>query len=124
MRPVIVQPPRAEPRAFIERAFVLRNEAERAGDQPFGAVVVRDNVIVGQAASEVVRAGDPTLHAELAAIRDTALRLGRRDLTGCRLYSSAQPCPMCEAAAYWAGIERLIWGLGMADGGAPQLRRC
>ncbi len=88
-----------------------------------GALVVKGDRIVGQAPSRVVLERDPTARAEMAAIRDTARRLGRRDLSGCRLYSSSRPCPMCKAAAYWAGIERLSFGRAMTDGGAPRLCR-
>ncbi len=120
----IRQPPSATPAAFIERAFALRQEAGAGGDQPYGAVVVRDGRIVGEAPSRVVTAGDPTAHAETEAIRDAARRLGARSLAGCILYSSSRPCPMCEAAAYWARIERLVHGAQAQDAGAPQLRRC
>jgi len=114
----------ASPRAFIDRAFVLRAAAEAAGDQPYGAVVVRDGRIVGEAPSRVVVNGDPTAHAETEAIRDAALRLGGRDLSGCVLYSSSRPCPMCEAAAYWAGIAGMVHGAAATDAGRPRLDRC
>jgi len=117
----IAQPGQPGPRAFIDRAFEMRRQAEEDGDQSYGAVVVRDGKIVGQAPSRVVVNRDPTAHAEMQAIRDAARRLGSRDLSGCTLYSSSIPCPMCEAAAYWAGIERLTYGHDMADGGAPGL---
>ena len=106
---------------FIERAFELRRQALKSGDQGYGALVVRDGGVVGQSPSRVVSDGDPTAHAEMAAIRDAVRRLGRRDLGGCILYSSSPPCPMCEAAAYWAGIDRLIHGRAGRDGGAPRL---
>ena len=117
----IAQPGRPGPRAFIDRAFEMRRQAEADGDQAYGAVVVRGNAIVGQAPSRVVVNRDPTAHAEMQAIRDAAQRLGSRDLSGCILYSSSKPCPMCEAAAYWAGIEQLTFGRDMTDGGTPGL---
>lgn len=117
----IDQPAQSGPEAFIERAFELRRQASASGDQPYGAVVVKGGRIVGQSQSRVVLDRDPTAHAEMAAIRDAARRLGRRDLGGCALYSSSRPCPMCEAAAYWAGIERLTFGREVTDGGAPKL---
>lgn len=120
----IVQPPTPSPVAFMARAFAMKRAAEEAGDQGYGAVVVRDDAIVGEAPSAVVTRGDPTGHAEMEAIRDAARRLGRRDLSGCTIYSSSRPCPMCEAAAYWAGIERMIYGTALLDAGAPQLGRC
>lgn len=123
-REPILQPPQREPKAFMAQAFAMRNEAERAGDQSFGAVVVRDGRIIGQAPSRVVVHHDPTAHAEMEAIRDAAARLGRRDLVGSTMFSSSRPCPMCEAAAYWAGIERMIHGQSLTDAGSPRLRRC
>ena len=117
----IDQPARPSAEAFIERAFELRCQASASGDQAYGAVVVKDGRIVGQSQSRVVLDRDPTAHAEMAAIRDAARRLGSRDLGGCRLYSSSRPCPMCEAAAYWAGIEGFTHGRAASDGGAPRL---
>ena len=93
----------------------------RSGDQPYGAVVVKDRSIVGEAPSRVVTAGDPTAHAEMEAIRDAARKLGTRDLAGCDLYGSSPACRMCEAAAYWAGIARLFHGADAAGGAPPQL---
>ncbi len=108
-------------KAYIERAFEMRQHAIASGDQAFGAVVVRDGVIVGQAPSRVVTAGDPTAHAEMEAIRDAARRLGGRDLGGCTLYSSSPPCPMCEAAAYWAGIGDMVYGRDATRAGTQRL---
>ena len=105
----------------MSRAFEMRQQAEQSGDQGYGAVVVRDGKIVGQSPSHVVVHRDPTAHAEMEAIRDAASRLNSRDLSNCRLYSSSPACPMCEAAAYWAGIERMVYGRSMHDGGKPQL---
>lgn len=65
-----------------------------------------------------------TAHAEMESIRDAARRLGGLSLHVCVMYSSSVPCPMCEAAACWAGIERMYHGSDIADRGAPQLRRC
>jgi tRNA(Arg) A34 adenosine deaminase TadA len=92
---------------FSRRAAELRDQATRNGDQPYGAVVVKDGKIVGEAPSRVVTNRDPTAHAEMEAIRDAARKLGTRDLSGCELYGSSPACRMCEAAAYWAGISRL-----------------
>ena len=108
----------------MARATEMRRAAEQAGDQPYGAVVVRDGEIIGQAPSRVVILHDPTAHAEMEAIRDAAARFGQRDLAGSTMFSSSRPCPMCEAAAYWAGIERLIHGQDLRDSGPPRLRRC
>ena len=119
----IRQPEKAEDRAFIQRAFDMRQRAVDAGDRPYGAVVVRDRVIIGQSGSRVILDEDPTAHAELAAIRDAARRTQSRALHGAVLYSSARPCPMCEAAAYWAGIDAMIHGQSMHNAGSPALCR-
>ncbi|HRI18870.1 MAG TPA: nucleoside deaminase [Burkholderiaceae bacterium] len=118
----IVQPAQPGPSAFAQRAFEMRNLAIARGDQPYGAVVVKDQRIVGQGVSAVVADNDPTAHAEMQAIRDAARRLGTRDLSGCELYGNSRACPMCEAAAYWARISKLRHGEAATDGGAPTLR--
>ncbi len=110
-------------RRFMDRAFEMRAEAVRRGDQPFGAVVVKDGRIVGEGVSAVITRPDPTAHGEIEAIRDAARRLGTRDLAGAELFSTFRPCPMCEAAAAWAGITQIWHGETIADGGAPKLSR-
>ena len=107
-------------REAMRRAEALRDEAQRAGDQPYGAVVLRGDVIVGAAPSRVVTGADPTAHAEMEAIRDAARRLRTRDLSGCVLVSTSRPCRMCEAAAGWAGISRMVYGQALTDAGAPR----
>ncbi len=103
----------------MQRARQMRDDAVRAGDQPFGAVVLCGERIVGEAPSRVVTATDPTAHAEIEALRDAARRLGRRDLSGCVLVSTSRPCRMCEAAAGWARIERMVHGDALTDAGRP-----
>ena len=110
--------PAALPRA-MQRAREMRDEAVRSGDQSFGAVVLRDEVIVGESPSRVITASDPTAHAEMEAIRDAARRLKSRDLSGCYLVSTSRPCRMCEAAAAWARIDRMVYGDGLTDAGRP-----
>lgn len=122
------KPPAEETKAlhqrFMEQAFGMRQLAVDKGDQAYGAIIVRGDEVVAQAPSRVVINGDPTAHAEMEAIRDAASRLANRNLTGCVMYSSSRPCPMCEAAAYWAGIDNLYHGTGITNVGAPKLRRC
>ena len=119
----IAQPGSPGDAAFIKRAFEMRQLAIDHGDQSYGAIIVRDNTIVGQSWSRVVIDGDPTAHAEMAAIRDAARRLMSRDLTGMQIYSSSRPCPMCEAAAYWAGIDEMVHGEAITHAGPPALCR-
>jgi len=121
--PDIEQPENPGDSSFIRRAFEMRHQALENGDQAYGAVVVRDGIIVGQSPSHVVVKRDPTAHAEMEAIRDAARRLGGRDLSDCILYSSSPACPMCEAAAYWADIKSLVYGEDARDGGSPRLCR-
>jgi tRNA(Arg) A34 adenosine deaminase TadA len=119
----ISQPTGAGDEGFIQRALEMRQLAVDLGDQPYGAVVALDDMIIGQSWSRVILDQDPTAHAEMAAIRDAASRTGRRDLSGAILYSSSRPCPMCEAAAFWAGVGEMIYGPRANRAGPPQLRR-
>ena len=105
-------------------AVKMRQIALDSGDQGYGAIVVRDNQLIGWAPSRVVTNHDPTAHAETEAIRDASRNLSNRNLNGSIMYSTSHPCPMCEAAAYWAGIDRMIYGSDMVDAGAPSLSRC
>jgi pyrimidine deaminase RibD-like protein len=89
--PPLVQPPERTKAGFLARARALRDQAVREGDQAYGAVVVRDGVIVGEGRNYVVLHSDPTAHAELLAVRDAARRLNRRDLSDCDVYSTATP---------------------------------
>jgi guanine deaminase len=110
----------AEHREFIEAAFRMRDEAVRAGDQAYGAVVVKDRRIVGFGPSRVVLKKDFSAHAEREAVRAAQTLLGRSDLTGCVLYSSSRPCAACEAAAAQANIARMHYGAAASDAGAPR----
>lgn len=75
---------------------------------PFGAVIVKDGKIVGRGHNRVLIKHDPTCHAEVEAIRDACQNLGTHDLTGCELYTSCYPCPMCLSATIWANIKKFI----------------
>ena len=105
----------------MERAFEMRRRAIERGDQPYGAVIVKEGRIVGEGVSAVVTENDPTAHAEMQAIRDAARRLATSDLTSCEMYGTSRACPMCEAGAYWARIARMYYGTSIADAGAPRL---
>ena len=107
-------------REFIEAGFRMRDDAVRAGDQAYGAVVVKDRRIIGFGPSRVVLKKDFIAHAEREAIREAQARLGSSDLTGCVLYSSSRPCAACEAAAAQANIARMYYGAGASDAGAPR----
>jgi tRNA(Arg) A34 adenosine deaminase TadA len=118
-------PARAEERSrFMARALAMRKLAVERGDQPYGAVVVKDGQVVGEGVSAVITAPDPTARGEVQALRDAARRLGTSRLTGCELYTTFRPCPMCETAAYWAGIARIYHGEAIADAGPPRFPPC
>lgn len=96
---------------FMRRAIALGREAgvEKRSGGPFGSVVVdREGKIVGEGANRVVTSHDPTWHAEMEAIRNACASLKSRTLEGCVLFASGEPCPMCLAAAYWAGVDGII----------------
>ena len=105
---------------FINAAFNMKAIAVAAGDQPYGAVVVKDRKIVGNGPSRVVQKKDWTAHAEREAIRDAQAKLGAKDLSGCILYSTSHPCSNCEAAAREAKIARMIYGPNATDAGPPR----
>ena len=100
---------------LMRRAIRLaeRNVAEGGG--PFGAVVARDGEIVAEGVNRVTATCDPTAHAEVAAIRAAAHKLGTFDLSGCDIYASCEPCPMCLGAIYWARLSRLYYAATKDD---------
>jgi len=110
----------AEHRKFIEAAFKMKDEAVRAGDQPYGAVLVKDGRIIGFGPSRVVLKNDWTAHAEREAIREAQARLGTENLEGCLLYSTSRPCRECEHAAAAANVARMYHGPDAADAGRPR----
>jgi tRNA(Arg) A34 adenosine deaminase TadA len=116
--------------AVPDRRFMIRaiREARRNLVQldggPFGACVVKDGRMVAAARNTVLR-NDATCHAEVNAIRKASKRLGTFDLTGCEIYSTTEPCPMCFGAIHWARIGTVYYGTGIrdaADAGFHELR--
>ncbi|MCR4650358.1 MAG: nucleoside deaminase [Lachnospiraceae bacterium] len=89
---------------------------------PFGAVVVKDGEIVGRGSNHVLENNDPTAHAEVMAIRDACKNLATYDLTGCELYTSCYPCPMCLSAIIWANIRQVYFGNTKEDAEAIGFR--
>ena len=77
---------------------------------PFGAVIVKDGVIVGKGNNQVVLKNDPTAHAEIVAIRDACKTLNTFNLTGCEIYTNCYPCPMCLSAIIWSNIKVVYYG--------------
>jgi guanine deaminase len=107
--------------AFMSEAIRLAIDGVRNGcGGPFGAVVVKNGQIVGRGWNCVTSLNDPTAHAEVLAIRDACKSLRVFHLTGCELYASCEPCPMCLSAIYWARIERYYFGCTAHDAAAIQ----
>jgi guanine deaminase len=95
----------------MRRAIELATRNVRSGaGGPFAALVVKDGVVVGEAANSVTAANDPTAHGEINAIRAACAALGAFSLAGCQMYTSCEPCPMCLAASYWARIDVIYYG--------------
>jgi len=88
------------------------------GGGPFGAVVVKDGVVIATGVNQVTRNNDPTAHAEVVAIRAACQALGDFQLSGCDLYSSCEPCPMCLGAIFWARPSRVFFAATAADAAA------
>ena len=101
---------------FMERAIAQADLGISQGHGgPFGSVVVRNGQIVGQGHNQVLLNNDPTCHGEVQAIRDACKNLGTFDLSGCQLYTTAAPCPMCLGAILWANISQVYTGCEIAD---------
>jgi tRNA(Arg) A34 adenosine deaminase TadA len=98
-----------EDRIFLEMAIRTAGENMEDGGGPFGAVIVRDGEVISRSGNRVVPGHDPTAHAEVMAIRIAAESMGTHDLSGCTIYASCEPCPMCLGAIYWSGIRRIVY---------------
>jgi tRNA(Arg) A34 adenosine deaminase TadA len=95
---------------FMREAIRLSREGSVAGKGgPFGAVIVKDNHIVGKGSNQVLLTNDPTAHAEVVAIRDACASLHTFHLEECVLFTSCEPCPMCLGAIYWARIQKIYY---------------
>jgi tRNA(Arg) A34 adenosine deaminase TadA len=95
---------------FLREAIRLAEEnISKQGGGPFGAVIVKDGEIIASAANTVTTGNDPTAHAEVNAIRAACKKLNTFDLSGCEMYASCEPCPMCLSAIYWARIGKIYY---------------
>ena len=108
----------AEDREFMRRAIDLSIENIDMGGGPFGDVIVRDGKLIASGTNRVVPNNDPTAHAEVVAIRNACRELETFDLSGCTVYTSCEPCPMCLSALYWAGVERICYANTKRDAAA------
>ncbi len=101
---------------FMQRAIELSREKMDSGAGGYCAsLVVRDGEVVGEGWNTVLQSNDPTAHCEINAIRAAGERLGTWDLSGCELYSTWEPCPMCVAAVWWARIDRVYYANLLSD---------
>ena len=104
---------------WMREAIQLSLEGMRGGKGgPFGAVVVKDGKVIGRGFNQVLTTNDPTAHAEVVAIREACRTLGTFQLTGCELYTSCEPCPMCLGAIYWSRPDRVFYANTKQDAAA------
>ncbi|MCK9409766.1 MAG: nucleoside deaminase [Bacteriovoracaceae bacterium] len=104
---------------FMREAIRLSIENIRAGNGgPFGCVIVKDGKIIAQGTNKVTSSNDPTAHAEIVAIRNACSALNTFQLTGCEIYTSCEPCPMCLGAIYWARPDKIYFAGGRSDAAA------
>lgn len=101
---------------YMNEAIIEAYQGIKARDGgPFGTVIVKDGKIVGRGHNRVLVKKDPTCHGEMEAIRDACKQLGTHDLSGCELYTTAEPCPMCLGATLWSNITTLYYGCNRKD---------
>lgn len=101
--------------SLIQQAIDVAVENVRRGGGPFGALIVKDGIVIATGANQVTRLNDPTAHAEIVAIREACRILGNFQLEGCDLYTSCEPCPMCLGAIYWARPSRVFFAATKED---------
>ncbi len=95
---------------LMKKAIELSVENVENGGGPFGAVIAREGKIIATGVNRVTANHDPTAHAEVSAIRAACQALGTFDLSGCEIYTSCEPCPMCLGAIYWAHLDKMYYG--------------
>ena len=104
-----------EKNKFMLRAIELSIKSAETIGGPFGCVIVKDNKIISEGSNKVTSTNDPTAHGEIVAIRNACLKLNTFNLSGCELYSSCEPCPMCLSAIYWSRIEKIFYANSRND---------
>lgn len=103
---------------LMREAIELSRKNVAEGGGPFGAVIARKGEIIATGVNRVTDSCDPTAHAEVSAIRAAARKLGTFDLSGCEIFTSCEPCPMCLGAIYWAHLDRIYYGNTKHDAAA------
>ena len=94
---------------YMQRAIELSIESVNNGGGPFGSIIVMNNRIVAEGSNKVTSTNDPTAHGEIVAIRQACKNLNNFNLSGCELYSTCEPCPMCLSAIYWSRIDKIYY---------------
>ena len=94
---------------FMKRAIQLSIDSVKNGGGPFGAVIVKNDKIIAEGSNKVTSTNDPTAHGEIVAIREACKQLNNFNLNGCKIFSTAEPCPMCLSAIYWARIDEIYY---------------
>ncbi len=100
---------------FMEKAIQVARKGFSKGNSPFGACIVKNGKVVAVAHNTVLEKHDSTNHAEINAIRKACKKLGTFDLSGCAIYSTTEPCPMCFSAIHWARIGAIVYGTNISD---------
>lgn len=100
---------------FMQRAITLAKQSAKEEDYALGAVIVKNGKVIATGKTRLKHQNDPTLHAEIVAIRNACKKLGSRFLEDCVLYTTHEPCPMCSAAAVWAKMEGVVFGAFIED---------
>ena len=95
---------------FMQKAIELSIKNINNNGGPFGCVIVKNNKIISEGVNSVTQNNDPTAHAEIVAIRNACTKLNTFDLSGCEMYTSCEPCPMCLSAIYWSHIDIVYYG--------------
>jgi guanine deaminase len=107
--------PISDDKKFLRKAIEIAAAGIKDGGGPFGAVISKGGKIIAESNNKVVLNTDPTAHAEILAIREASGFLKTYDLTGCVLYASCEPCPMCLGALYWSGIKKVVYASDRRD---------
>jgi len=94
---------------FMKRAIELSVESIKKGGGPFGCIIIKNGEIISEGSNKVTLTNDPTAHGEIVAIRNACKKINNFNLSGCELYSTCEPCPMCLSAIYWARIEKIYY---------------
>lgn len=100
---------------LMQRAIDLSKNSVRNGGGPFGAVIARNGEIIAEGSNNVTTDCDPTAHAEVSTIRKAAKKLGTFNLSGCEIFTSCEPCPMCLGAIYWAHLDKIYYANDRKD---------